>query len=146
VHNVGFRPREDHPEYIAAHDRVRSDVDVVGLLPRKSGVDRVLVVSCKAWQAGVGATGKVAELRGEKANPKRATWRHFPELRVAKWSEAFRATITKLTGEEIFRYRVAVTRLRGAAQAWTTVPHRRPAMVGCSVGPHVRCRRRCLRS
>jgi hypothetical protein len=134
VHNIGFRPREDHREYDAAQDRVRSDVDVVGLHPREIGVDRVVVVSCKAWQAGFDATGKLAELRGEKANPKRATWRHFRELWVPKWSEAFRARITELTGVEAFSYRVAVTRLRGDAGAWASDPTIVANMPGCSVG------------
>src|SRR4051812_35976634 len=74
IHNVGFRPRANHPDYVAAQDSVRSDVDVVGYHPRRSGLDRVMVVSCKAWQSGFDANAKLAELRGEKKNPKRATW------------------------------------------------------------------------
>jgi hypothetical protein len=73
THNVVFRPRTDHPEYVSRQDSVFSDVDVVGLHPRKRGVGRVVVVSCKAWQAGFDASAKLAELRGEKKNPKRAT-------------------------------------------------------------------------
>ena len=134
AHNIGFRPRENHPDYVAAQDRVRSDVDVVGIHPRKVGVDRVVVVSCKAWQAGFDATGRLAELRGEKSNPKRETWRHFRELWVPKWSEAFRTTIAELTGEMTFSYRVAVTRLRGDAGAWTNDPTIAANMAGCSVG------------
>jgi hypothetical protein len=79
THNVGFKPRADRADYVAAQDSVGSDVDVVGYHPCKEGVDRVLVVSCKAWQAGFDATAKLAELRGEKKNPKRETWRHFRE-------------------------------------------------------------------
>lgn len=52
THNVRFRPRENHPEYVASEDSVRSDVDVVGYHPRRTGVNRVVVVNCKAWQAG----------------------------------------------------------------------------------------------
>ena len=76
THNVAFRPRSDHPEYVGTQDSVRSDVDVVGYHPTRSGLDRVAVVSCKAWQGGFDATAKLAELRGEKRNPKRETWRH----------------------------------------------------------------------
>jgi hypothetical protein len=93
IHNVGFRPRSDHPDYVAAQDSVRSDVDVVGYHPGREGVDRVIVVSCKAWQPGFDATAKLAELRGEKKNPKKETWKNFRELWIPKWSEAFRGEI-----------------------------------------------------
>ena len=134
THNVGFRPRADHPEYVSAQDSVFSDVDVVGLHPRRRGVTRVFVVSCKAWQAGFDASAKLAELRGEKKNPKRATWRHFRELWVPKWSEAFRTKIAELTGATNFTYRVAVTRLRGDATAWKKDPTISANLSGCDVG------------
>lgn len=35
THNVGFKPWPNHPEYAAAQDSVRSDVDVVGYHPGK---------------------------------------------------------------------------------------------------------------
>jgi hypothetical protein len=53
------------------------------------------------------------ELRGVAKNPKRATWHHFRELWVPKWSEAFRDKIAELTGAREFAYRIAVTRLQG---------------------------------
>lgn len=134
VHNVSFRPRKDHPDYVRAQDAVPSDVDVVGYHPRRSGNDRVLVVSCKAWQAGFDASGRLAELRGDKANPKRATWRHFRELWVPKWSEAFRTAIEELTGERDFNYRVAVTRLRGDADSWQRDDTMSRNLAGCSIG------------
>src|SRR4051794_25815880 len=80
THNVSFRPRKTHPEYISNQDSVHSDVDVVGLHPRRVGVEQVVVVSCKAWQVGFDASAKLAELRQEKKNPKRQTWKHFREL------------------------------------------------------------------
>lgn len=122
THNVRFRPRPDHPDFKSQQDSVNSDVDVVGYHPMKTGVDRVVVVTCKAWQTGFDATAKLAELRGEKRNPKRATWHHFRELWVPKWSEAFRSKIEDLTGETRFTYRIAVTRLKGDAASWTTDP------------------------
>lgn len=115
-------------------DSVPSDVDVVGYHPGKTGRERVIVVSCKAWQDGFDATGKLAELRGEKKNPKRATWRHFRELWVPKWSEAFRQAIFDLTGEREFEYCIAVTRLRGDAAAWTEDPTIASNLPGCSIG------------
>jgi hypothetical protein len=131
---VRFRPRQDHPEYRTADDSVSSDVDVVGYNPSKQGRARVMVVSCKAWQSGFDATANLAELRGEKKNRKRATWRHFRELWVPKWSEAFREAILKLTGQRDFDYRVAVTRLKGDADAWGNDPTIAANIKGCSVG------------
>lgn len=122
THNVRFRPRTDHPDYVSTEDSVSSDIDVVGYHPGRGGLERVVVVNCKAWQAGFDATAKLAELRGEKKNPKRETWRHFRELWVPKWSEAFATAITGLTGERLFSYRIAVTRLRGDRDAWGDDP------------------------
>lgn len=72
VHNVRFKPRADHPDFQRRDDSVSSDVDIVGYHPRLAGVDRVIAVTCKAWQAGFDATGMLAQLRGERKNPKRA--------------------------------------------------------------------------
>ncbi len=134
THNVRFRPRADHPVFDSRQDSVSSDVDVVGYHPTKAGVDRVVVVTCKAWQVGFDATAKLAELRGEKSNPKRATWRHFRELWVPKWSEAFMSTIAELTGQPAFAYRIAVTRLKGDGDAWSSDPTIASNLPGCSFG------------
>ena len=134
THNVGFRPSPGHEHYVGTQDSVFSDIDVVAIHPGKEGVDRVVAVSCKAWQAGFDATAKLAELRGEKKNPKRETWRHFRELWIPKWSEAFRARILELTGESEFTYRIAVTRLKGDAAAWAEEPRIKENLRGCSVG------------
>lgn len=134
IHNVGFKPRSDHGDFVGSQDSVPSDVDVVGYHPGKPGVDRVVVVSCKAWQPGFDATAKLAELRGEKKNPKRETWRQFRELWIPKWSEAFRATISGLTGETNFSYRIAVTSLKGDGSAWETDPTIATNLSGCPIG------------
>ena len=134
IHNVRFRPRRDHCEYVTSQDAVHSDVDVVAFHPRRAGVDRVIVVTCKAWQAGFDATAKLAELRGERKGPKRATWHHFRELWIPKWSEAFRSRIKALTGEATFSYRIAVTHLRGNSHAWSEDPTIKQNLVDCSFG------------
>jgi len=134
THNVRFRPRKDHSDYVASDDSVRSDVDVVGYRPGRPGLDRVIVVSCKAWQGGFDANAKLAELRREKKNPKRETWKHFRELWIPKWSEAFREKIFELTGEHEFVYRIAVTRLQGDTGAWEKDPTIARNLGGCSVG------------
>lgn len=134
THNVRFRPPSDHPEFDTRQDSVHSDVDVVGYHPMKTGIERVIVVTCKAWQVGFDATAKLAELRGEKRNPKRATWHHFRELWIPKWSEAFRAKIEELTGATEFSYRIGVTHLKGDGSAWASDPTIARNLAGSSFG------------
>jgi hypothetical protein len=134
THNVRFSPRKDHPEYDSRQDSVSSDVDVVGVHPRRTAIDRVVVVSCKAWQTGFDAPIKLEELRGERPNPKRETWRHFRELWVPKWSEAFKETIAERTGADTFSYRIAVTHLRGDGEGWAQDSHIRENLAGSSFG------------
>ena len=91
-------------------------------------------MSCIARQDGFDATAKLAELRGEKKNPKRATEKHFRELWIPKWSEAFRARIKDLTGTDRFAYRIAVTRLKGDPKPWSSDATMRDNLPGCSIG------------
>lgn len=136
THNVRFRPSPEHSDYVADLDRVTSDVDVVGYHPGLAGLDRVMVVTCKSWQAGFNARKKLAELRGEKPNPKKPTWHHFRELWIPKWSRAFRDAIEKLTGQSTFAYRIAVTRLAGVGDpnAWAADPTIKENLADCSFG------------
>ncbi len=110
-------------------------MDVVGYHPKKSGSERVMVVSCKAWQSGLDASAHLAELTDEKPAPAgKKPWRHFRELWVPKWSEAFRAAIFDLTGQRDFDYRIAVTWLKGDPGAWETDETISKNLSGCSIG------------
>jgi hypothetical protein len=133
MHNIGFKPSRDHPEYVSQQDSVASDVDVIALNPRRRGRDRVIVVSCKSWQSGFDADLNLARLRGEKRDTKRATWRRFRELWVPKWSEAFLTTVDDLTGVRRFSYRIAVTRLENATTSWDEDPTIAANLPGCSI-------------
>ncbi len=113
THNIRFRPDPAHPDYVTSADAVHSDIDVVGLNPRRRGPDRVLAVSCKSWQAGFNPREKLLQMRGELRNPKRETWKHFRELWVPRWSEAFQAEVGQRTGTTSFTYVLAVTKLIG---------------------------------
>lgn len=53
---------------------------------------------------------------------------------MPRWSEAFRSAITDLTGESVFSYRIAVTRLKGDRDAWATGPTIAANLAGCSFG------------
>jgi Nuclease-related domain len=86
IHNVRFRPSADHVGYQTSLDSVSSDIDVVAIHPRRTAKDRVVAVSCKAWQTGFYANRILAQLKGEAPNPKRPRWLQFRELWDAKWS------------------------------------------------------------
>ena len=134
IHNVPFKPSVNHPEYVQALDQTASDVDVVGFNPRLTGCDRVKVVSCKAWQRGFNTSAELKKLQGLKSSGKKQGWRHFRELWIPKWSEAFRNEIEALTGESKFTYVIAVTRLAGDRDvvAWREHPTIRTNIPGCS--------------
>ena len=139
IHNVRFKPYHGHEDYVPDQDRVSSDVDVVGYRPIGPTNDRVIVVSCKSWQTGFNPRRKLTELREDAGPRKRHTWRHFRELWIPKWSEAFRGEISRLTGEETFSYRIAVTRFQGDdsetwATSWAEDPTIKVNLPGCSVG------------
>lgn len=130
THNVRFTPPRDHPDYVGRDDSVPSDVDVVGYHPRRTGPERVLVVSCKSWQSGFDATRLLAELRSEAKNPKRPTELRFHELWLPKWAEGFRRRIAELTGETQLKYCLAVTWVRGDTAAWSDEPRIRENLGG----------------
>jgi len=134
VHNVGFKPEKVHPDFESGQDAVASDIDVLAVHPRRSGVERVIAVSCKSWQSGFNADARLAELRGEKKNGKRATWRHVRELWVPKWSKAFVDVIEERTGQRQFTYRIAVTKLKGDTAAWAADPTIAANLPGCDIG------------
>lgn len=118
VHNVKFKPAETHVDYVKQHDCVASDVDVIGLHPKREGVERVWVVGCKSWQSGFDPKERIAAIEGNKVREGREAWRSFRELVKPKWAEALMAEIERLTGSHTFTYVTAVTKLIGDASVW----------------------------
>ena len=118
IHNVKFRPSNTHPDYIKAADCVASDVDVVGFHPKRSGNDKVWVVSCKSWQAGFDPKARINAIENDKVLDGRKAWQAFRELVKPKWAIALRGEIKRLTGTTNFTYVTAVTKLIGPAGTW----------------------------
>ncbi len=116
--NVHFKPAVVHPEFVATKDRVTSDIDVVGFSPKRYGADRVWVVSCKAWQAGLNPASRLRELREDKKRGGRQVWQTHRELWSPKWGQALLDRVEYLTGQRAFRYFTAVTRLTGDVSRW----------------------------
>ena len=111
-HNLRFKLAVAHADYEGRQDSVSSDIDVIAIDPRRDDRERVLVLSCKAWQAGFDPVSKIAEIEGNKIVSGREAWRGFRELHSPKWAEAFVNEIEKTTGQRIFTYVTVVTALR----------------------------------
>jgi len=118
VHNVKFKPSETHSDYSKQHDCVPSDVDVIGFHPKRAGVDRVWVVSCKSWQSGFDPKDRIAAIEGNKIREGKDAWRTCRELVKPKWADALLAEVERLTGSTQFTYVTAVTKLIGSAAMW----------------------------
>src|SRR5437764_1365368 len=101
-HNIKFRPRDDHPDFIRSQDSNHSDIDVLGYHPQRSGPERVVAVSCKSWQSGFRIRSIIAALEGHKVRSGREAWKAFRELMQPKWSEAFIGAIQLATGSAEF--------------------------------------------
>jgi Nuclease-related domain len=121
-HNIKFRPRPDHPDFIPKKDSNHSDIDVIGIHPKKTGFDRVWVVSCKSWQSGFRVPSKLAELEKNKIINGREAWQSFRELVKPKWSEAFINSVEEATGTRVFTYVLAVTAIIGDRSLWQNHP------------------------
>lgn len=121
-HNVKFKPRADHPDFVTKDDSNHSDIDVLGYHPLLTGTDRVVAVSCKSWQGGFNVEAGLRDIASNRKRAGRLAWKFFRELVRPKWSEAFHAAIERETGSSEFTYVIAVTRLIGKAASWETDP------------------------
>lgn len=121
-HNVKFLPRRDHPDFISNQDSNHSDIDVIGLHPLRTGIERVTVVSFKSWQGGFDPVAELRHIEEEKVRRGREAWRSFRELLIPKWSQAFLSAIESATGQREFTYVLAVTKVIGDRGAWETCP------------------------
>jgi hypothetical protein len=117
-HNLKFLPARDHVDFVSNQDSNHSDIDVLGYHPGRTGVDRVVAVSCKSWQSGFNPSLELANIEQCKIVRGREAWKGFRELVSPKWSQAFLATIEKATGQTEFTYILAVTKVVGSRTPW----------------------------
>jgi hypothetical protein len=113
-HNLRFKPSSGHREFDKHADAVASDIDVIGIHPRKKGVERVVVLSCKAWQRGFDPAAKVRQIENARKVSGREAWKGFRELCQPKWAEAFLGEVETSTGTRRFIYYTVVTKLLNA--------------------------------
>jgi hypothetical protein len=119
--NVKFRPDARARGYNARQDSVHSDIDVLGINPNRRGPSRVIVVSCKSWQAGFDPVAEVRAITENRIISGRERWRSFRELADPKWSKALKDTVFDLTAARQFTYWTAVTRIKSRRDVtvWT---------------------------
>lgn len=129
-HNIKFRPRRDHPEFVSNQDSNHSDIDVIGINPHLRGASRVWVVSCKSWQNGFPVERKLKELKEDRKVGGKRAWQFFRELVSPKWSEAFIAEVGRISGSRRFTYILAVTVIHGERSKWERDPGFMKAMRG----------------
>lgn len=132
-HNDKFKPDPKHKDHDTASDSVNSDIDVLGVHPRRRGADRVWAVTCKSWQGGFAPEWWKESFAQGKTLSGRATWKTFRELTNAKWAEAFCRRVAYLTGSRSFTFVVAVTKLKGDRAAWEREPAFRKMLWGNKV-------------
>ena len=120
LHNVKYRPSVNHVDYVKKEDCVHSDIDVLGFNPLKRGCERVMAVSCKSYQDGFGVKGfqNLLAIRPHKKVGNKPAWKHFRELVVPKWSDAFVSTVKVLTGADKFTYVTAITAIKEDRKEW----------------------------
>lgn len=80
-----------HPDYVEKKDQVHSDIDLISV--DLADASRVTVVNCKSWMDGFDCKFFSNNLSDPERHDKewggKATWKHFRELVVPKWTEAF---------------------------------------------------------
>lgn len=129
-HNIKFKPRKDHPDFDRRSDSNHSDIDVLGIHPKKEGAARVVAVSCKSWQGGFRVKAKINEIEKNKRVSGREAWQAFRELTKPKWSDAFIDAVEDATGSRTFTYVLAVTVIWGDRREWEQFPMFVDAMAG----------------
>jgi len=121
-HNIKFRPRSDHPDFNKKLDSNHSDIDVIGIHPKKKGCARVVVVSCKSWQVGFRVSSKLEEIAKDKTVSGRKAWQAFRELTKPKWSQAFIDAVEAATGTRKLETDKSGNGTRSLWKQWKAIP------------------------
>lgn len=129
-HNLKFRPDPNDCGYVQQEMSNHSDIDVIGFHPLKEGFERVLVVSCKSWQAGFKPSHQINVVEKEKKSGGRDAWKGARELWKAIWAHAFIREIERCTGTTKFTHITAVTHLVGEKAPWENHPTFRENLKG----------------
>jgi len=117
-HNVKYRPNQSK---LSTAEKllysVNSDIDVIGIHPKKSGIEKVIVISCKSWQGGLHLKDLIKLEKAYGSNDFRNKGiKTFKELFHPEWSAALRKMVYELTGRKNFIFYLALTRYIGGKE------------------------------
>jgi hypothetical protein len=98
-----------------------SDIDLIGVAPRKAGPARVLAVNCKGGREPLMLTRDIDRILNGSGqtvagSPSRQGFREFAD---DDWAKAFRGCVGALTGESSFTHVTVVRAFEGDRTAWT---------------------------
>ncbi len=107
-HNVKYRPSMRDP----AHN-VHSDIDIIGIHPTKSGIDKVIVVNAKSYLGGLNINWHLNSSNRNKLE------KRFREMMLPVWAKALREKVKQLTGRDKFIiYTVCVSYREADKRRW----------------------------
>jgi hypothetical protein len=129
-HNLKFRPLPDDPGFKSKEHSNHSDIDVIGWHPKKLGIDKLVVVSCKSWQQGFNPSKQINAAEKGKKLGGRDAWKSSRELWKEIWANAFIRKIKETTGTSKFTYITAVTHVVGDRSIWEQNPKFRKILQG----------------
>lgn len=128
MHNIPYRPK--------AFKQTHSDIDVIAFNPKKTGIDKVVVVSCKSWQGGLNVRGLLRDLRERPDTVIQGKSREkiFREIAMRDWSHALKEKVFELTGEKSFLFYIAVTKtINGDPSEFESFPLFAKNLSGCKI-------------
>lgn len=117
-HNIKFKPLPEDPGFKTKEHSNHSDIDVIGWHPKKRGIDKLVVVSCKSWQEGFDPAKQINAAENGKKLSGREAWKSSRELWSEIWANAFLRKIKETTGISKFVYLTAVTHVVGDKSSW----------------------------
>jgi hypothetical protein len=109
--NVRFGPVAGDKGYLSRAHNQRSDLDVVAVKPTEAAPARVLVVSCKAMQAGFSPNRWLAAAQADRVYTGKPARKHLRELWDPMWAAALRWRVDELTRSDESTCVLAVTRV-----------------------------------
>jgi hypothetical protein len=128
--NVKYKPDPSRPDYNPKSDSVHSDIDVLGIHPRRSAAEAVFAINIKSWQGGFDFKKAIDEIEQNKVIARRESRLRYRELAIPKWSSAFIAAVESRTGRREFTHVLAVTLPKGDPKVWENHEAFRVAMSG----------------
>jgi len=111
-HNISYRPK--------SWKQTPSDIDVIAIHPKKEGVDKVRVVSCKSWQSGLNISALLRDLTNDPTKVIQGKERQklFREIADSEWSKAVSEKVFELTGQKTFTFYITATHIIGDKTKW----------------------------